>query len=115
MKFDFEKLEVYQKAIGFANDIYNLTKKFPREERFGLVSQICRTAVSISLNIAEGSGRSKKDFKHFLNMARTSIHECIPLLRISRLQRYITSDEESLFYERCIELAKMVCGLISSL
>ena len=98
MSFEFEKLEVYKKGLIFANDIYNLTKKFPKEEQFGITSQLRRAALSISVNIAEGSGRTKKDFKHFLTMARTSAHECIPLLKLSRLQKYISEDEQRSFY-----------------
>ena len=113
--FSFENLEVYQKAILFANDIYNLTKTFPKDELFGLTGQLRRASVSVSLNIAEGSGRTKKDFKHFLTMARTSIHECIPLLNLSSLQNYISKDTERKFYHQCEELTKMLCGLIKSL
>ncbi|MBI5573632.1 MAG: four helix bundle protein [Elusimicrobia bacterium] len=113
--FDFEKLEVYQKAIIFANDIYNLTKKFPKTETFGVIDQLRRASVSISLNIAEGSGRTKKDFKHFAVMARTSVLECVPLLKISLLQKYITDNEEKNYYQKCEELSRMLCGLIRSL
>jgi len=115
MPFDFEKLEVYKKAIDFANDIYNLTKRFPKDEQFGITSQLRRAAISISLNIAEGSGRSKKEFKHFAIMARTSVQECIPLLEISSLQNYITEEEKLKYYGRCEELSKMLCGLINRL
>lgn len=85
MPFDFEKLEVYKKVINFANDVYNLTKRFSKEEQFGITSQIRRAAISISLNITEGSGRSKREFKHYILMVRTSAQECIPLLKISCL------------------------------
>ena len=115
MPFDFEKLEVYKKAVNFANDVYSLTKKFPKDEQFGIVSQIRRAAVSISLNIAEGSGRSKREFKHYIVMSRTSVQECIPLLRISFLQSYISNGELNNFYKRCEELSKMLCGLFNSL
>jgi len=59
MGFNFEKLDVYNKANEFVNDIYLLIKTFPEDEMFGLASQLRRAAVSISLNIAEGSARTK--------------------------------------------------------
>ena len=64
--FNFEKLDVWQKAIGFADLIYADTRTFPTDERFGLTTQLRRAAVSISSNIAEGSSRSSKiDFARF--------------------------------------------------
>jgi len=59
MGFNFEKLDVYNKANEFVNDIYLLAKTFPEDEMFGLASQLRRAAVSISLNIAEGFARTK--------------------------------------------------------
>ncbi len=93
MAFDFEKLDVYQKALNYANDIYNLTKYFPSEDRFEITSQLRRASLSISLNIAEGSGRTKKEFKHFLLIARTSAQECVPLLTIAQMQEYIEKEK----------------------
>lgn len=72
----FEELPVWKDVRKFANKIYNLTKKFPKEENYGLASQITRAAVSIGSNIAEGFDRySKKDFIKFLVIARGSISE----------------------------------------
>jgi len=75
MGFNFEKLEVYQKSINFVNEVYLTTRNYPKEEMFGLTSQFRRVAVSISLNIAEGSAKTKKDFSRFVDMARGSIFE----------------------------------------
>ena len=58
--FNFEKLEVWQKAIEFADDVYRITKVFPSDERFGLTNQMRRAAVSISSNIAEGTTRNTR-------------------------------------------------------
>lgn len=74
-----------------------------------------RASISVSLNIAEGSGGSKEEFRHFLSMARDSVYECIPLLRISSSQGFITKETEKKFYKICISLAQMVSALISSL
>jgi len=68
--FRFEKLDVWQKAVEYADLIYKLTKKFPPEERFGLTSQLRRSAVSISSNIAEGTSRSSdSDLARFVEIA----------------------------------------------
>ncbi|OGE04456.1 hypothetical protein A3B51_02875, partial [Candidatus Curtissbacteria bacterium RIFCSPLOWO2_01_FULL_41_18] len=96
---NFEKLIVYQEAIKLALDIYKLTKNFPKDETFGLISQLRRATVSISLNIAEGSSRSKKEFAHYLDMARGSTYELIPLLKISSELGFIGTKEYMRFYQ----------------
>ena len=115
MGFGFEKLDVYKDAIEFANEIYNVTKRFPRDEMFGITNQVRRAATSVSQNVAEGSGRTKKDFAHFLDMARTSPYECIPLLKISTIQSYINAEEYSRLYEKCNALAKRLNALKGSI
>ena len=72
MGFNFEKLEVYKDAIEFANQIYEITKAFPKSEVFGITNQLRRSSVSIPSNIAEGSSRGKKEFIHFLNIGPVS-------------------------------------------
>jgi 23S rRNA-intervening sequence protein len=74
--FRFERLVVWHKAIEFADHVYSATKGFPVDERFGLTSQLRRAAVSISSNIAAGSGRpSDKEFARFLEIAYGSVME----------------------------------------
>jgi four helix bundle protein len=111
MNFRFEELTVYQKAIDFVNAIYTLTKKFPNDEMFALTSQLRRAAVSISLNIAEGSARSKKDFGRFIDMARGSVFECVTILKISAKQNYIKQSEFNNFENDLVEISKMLSGL----
>jgi four helix bundle protein len=111
MSFKFEELTVYQKAIDFVNAIYTLTKKFPNDETFALTSQLRRAAVSISLNIAEGSARSKKDFGRFIDMARGSVFECVTILKIALRQNYLSQSEFNNLENDLIELSKMLSGL----
>ena len=83
-QYGFEKLEVYQLSEELIIKIYNLTKKFPKEEQFGLISQLRRASVSVALNIAEGSvERSDKEFIRFINTAIGSLIETKSALRIS--------------------------------
>ncbi len=114
--FDFEKLEVYQRAVDFANIVYEVTKNFPKNEQFGIVSQLRRASLSISLNIAEGTGRyNNPERRQFYRMARASIHECVPLLELSFRQDYIDLKQHEKLKQECVELSKMVSGLINSL
>ncbi len=71
-----KELKIWKKSISLAKSIYLLTEELPSDEKYGLVSQIKRSAISISSNIAEGAGRnSNKEFKHFLSIANGSAYE----------------------------------------
>jgi four helix bundle protein len=115
MGFGFEKLEVYQKAVEFVNEVYILTRTFPKDEQFGLTSQLRRAAVSISLNIAEGSARSKKDFSRFIDIARGSIFECVTILKISAKQQYVGKSSFDVLMEKLTDISKMLSGLKAAL
>jgi four helix bundle protein len=110
--FSFENLKVYRDSLQFAKDIYRLTKKFPKDEIFGLTSQLRRAASSVVLNIAEGSGLTKSEFKNFLRRARGSIYECIPILAIAQDTKYVSEEEHKQLYERCDTLARSISALI---
>ena len=112
---NFEKLKVYHEALLLALDLYKLTKNFPKEELFGIIGQIRRAAVSISLNIAEGSSRSKKEFSHFLDMARGSCYELIPLLKISLELGYLQQRQYGDFYQRVDDLTRRINALKKSM
>lgn len=80
----YKKLIVWQKSMELVNVVYALLKKFPIDERFRLCDQLSRAVVSIPSNIAEGNGRgSKKDYAHFLSMARGSLYEVMTQLEIA--------------------------------
>jgi four helix bundle protein len=90
----FEDLEVWQKARALTLQIYKLTKKFPPEERYGLVPQMCRAVISVSSNIAEGFARQQtKDKEHFYVMASGSLSELLSQLVVSSDLGYISSEE----------------------
>ena len=90
-QFRFEKLNVWQSSRRLAGEIYAVTKGFPKEELFGLTSQLRRAAVSVSANIAEGSGRNSDiDFAHFLELAYGSAMEVASLLFLASDAGHLT-------------------------
>ena len=112
----FEELTVWKDARKFANKIYNLTKKFPKEENYGLSSQITRATVSIGSNIAEGFDRySKKDFIKFLIIARGSISEIQNDLYIALDLKYINQKDFQENYSLAKDLGKQINGFIKYL
>lgn len=113
--FTFEDLRVYQESLIFSNEIYKVTKDFPKEEVFGLTGQLRRASVSIALNIAEGSSRTIKDFRHFLDIARGSCYECVAVLTISKSQNYISEQKYKELYGQLNSLSKKINALKTSL
>jgi four helix bundle protein len=113
--FNFENLNVYQKALDFVKVVYVVTKEFPKEEIFGLTNQFRRAAVSITLNIAEGSAQTKKGFRKFLDIARGSVLECIAILQISQNLGYIGVQKLEQLRTELVAISKMLSGLKRSL
>ncbi len=106
---NYRKLKIYQRAISVAVEVYKLSRGFPKDETYGLMSQLRRAVTSISLNIAEGSGNStEKEFKRYLEMARRSANEVMACLEIAERLGYSTKDD----YERSTgevdEIAAMI-------
>ena len=114
--FRFEKLDVWQKVVGFADRIYEVTRQFPSDERFGLTSQMRRASMSISSKIAEGSGRSSnRDFVRFVEIAYGSVMEVVSQLQITLGQSIVAAEVRDELYESAEELARMLSGLKASL
>jgi four helix bundle protein len=114
--FNFEKLDVWQKAIDFADLIYTNTRGFPADERFGLTTQLRRGAVSISSNIAEGSSRSSKiDFARFVEIAGGSVFEAVSQSFIARRQSFLSDSDFRRIYAAAEEQSRMLSGLRRSL
>jgi len=112
----FEDLPVWQDARKFTNKIYTLTDKFPKEELYGLTSQIRRATVSIMSNIAEGfDRRSDKELSNFLSMARGSSSEVQNDLYIALDLKYISEEEFKKMYAEAKEIAKQINGLMTYL
>ena len=113
----YKELKVYKKAYEFAKEIYNIAKGFPKDEQFGLTSQIKRAATSIPLNIAEGYGKATggKELVRFLLMARGSSAEVEVLLNFIKDFGYITEVDYKQYSMNYEEIGKMLTGLIHSI
>lgn len=113
---DFKKLKVWQKGIEMVVDIYKTSKSFPKEELYGLTSQIRRCAISVPSNIAEGSGRnSDKDFHRFLDISLGSSFELETQLIIANKLEYLPDNEFDELTKKIQEEQKMITGLQKSI
>ena len=113
--FSFERLDVYQKARELVKDVYSLQKLFPAEDRYGLGDQIRRAIVSVTSNIAEGSGRdSYKEKIHFLEIAFGSLMETFSQLQNAQDLDYIHENDVEKLRSQFEEISKMISGLKSS-
>ena len=110
-KFKFEDLTIYQKSLDFVDEVYAVTKKFPREELYGLTSQYKRAAISIPLNIAEGAGDTDAQFNRYLQIAWDSSKECVVCSTIVRRQGFISIEEDKDARIKLSELSKMTVAL----
>jgi len=116
MKFSFEKLDVWKEAMSLVKEIYKMSRKFPDEERYGVISQIQRAAVSIPVNIAEGRGRRHtKEQIQFFYTSRGSLYEIITLLKVSLSLDFITQGEYNSAIGRCENILRKLSGLINAL
>ncbi len=113
--FKFENLKVYQKALDFVVDTYQLSSNFPSVEKYGLTSQLNRAAVSMPLNVAEGYGASDKEFNRFLGIAHRSGNECVVSGTVSERLSYIDRKESNKLRSQVAELHRMIAGLKRSL
>lgn len=112
----YQELIVWQKAMDLVEDVYEVSKAFPREETYGLTSQLRKAAVSIPSNIAEGQGRATTpDFLRHLSIAYGSLLETETQLLIAARLRYLTQARCSEVMSIAGEVGRLLNGLISSL
>lgn len=113
--FSFEKLTVYKESRMLIKEIYRLQKQFPDEEKYALESQVRRAAVSITANIAEGSGRSSiKEKIHFIGIAFGSLMEVFSELQIATDLCYINEEDLIQLRPKFTNIAKLLSGLRNS-
>ena len=113
---DYRDLIVWQKAMDLVETVYRTTAAFPKEELYGLTSQLRRAAVSIPSNIAEGNGRNTtRDYLHFLSTAYGSVKEMETQVLIAERLEYIDSTHCSKLVKNTNEIARLISGLVNSL
>jgi len=106
--FNFEKLDVWQKAIDFADLVYNHTRNFSPDERFGLTNQMRRAAMLLSSDIAEGTSRmSQTDFGRFIEIATGSVFEVVSQSFIGRRQGFLTEESFRALHSAVDEIGRM--------
>lgn len=109
----FRDLLIWQKAMNLVTKCYQITQTFPKDEQFGLTSQIRRCSISIPSNIAEGFGRSSnKDYHRFLNIAMGSLFEFQTQIEIAFNLGYITEMEFNIIYEDSREVERMLSSFL---
>jgi four helix bundle protein len=115
MPYSYRELIAWQQGVEFVVAIYRATAAFPKEEIYGLTSQLRRAAVSIPSNIAEGQGRlTEGEFRHFLGQARGSLWELNTQLEIARRLNFLAPHQHTSVQNQADELGKILNGLISS-
>lgn len=116
MKHNFKNLNIWRLSIDLANDVYILTDLFPKNEEFGLKSQLRRCSVSIASNIAEGSSRSSnKDFNRFLEISLGSLYELQTQIIISSNRNYVELSKLEIIENKITELQRMISGFQKNL
>jgi len=112
----FEDLEVWRRSHIIVVQLYRITQNYPRDELYGITSQIRRAAISVPNNIAEGAGRySTKDFIRFLIQARGSLNELSYLIMLSKDLNFINIDDQKPILKEINEIGKMLNAMINSL
>jgi len=112
----YKDLIVWQKSMDLVTEIYKITKTFPQEEKYGLISQIRRSAVSVPSNIAEGYGRSSADdYLRFLQISISSIYEMQTQIEIAYNLKYLSNEMFQSLYESTREIERMMSSLIKKI
>jgi four helix bundle protein len=112
----YRDLKAWQKAMELVREIYRVSRKFPKEELFGLMSQIRRAAVSVPSNIAEGHAKlSRKEYQHFLGHARGSLAEIETQILIAKDLDYLNEIDMNYILNLSAEVGRVLNGLLASL
>lgn len=115
IRHNHRNLEIWNNAIDIADDTFKLTRGFPKEELYSLTSQLNRSSVSLSSNIAEGSSRSNKSFSNYLDIALGSSYELETQLIIANRRLYIKGKEFEKILNKVLEFQRMTSGFQNSI
>ena len=108
---NYKNLDIWKEAMTLAYQVYEVTRNFPDMEKFGIVSQMTRAAVSVPSNIAEGAGReTDKDFIHFLSIAVGSLFELNTQIQLSEQIGYLTKEQSLLLQD---QITKLECKIVA--
>ncbi len=112
----YRQLIAWQKSMRFVADVYRVTRKFPKWELYGLVSQLRRASISVPSNVAEGQGmRSTGEFKHFLGIARGSLLETETQVLLALELQYLSPEDSERLLAESAGVGRIINGLINSL
>ncbi len=113
--FDFEKLKVYQKALGFIDEIFDIMKELPREYKYSIGENLLRAGLSIANNLAEGNGKkSKKEKNRYFSTSLDSARECVSVFNVLKRQQLMREDKYKEIRSEAKEITSMIWGLIGS-
>ena len=112
---NYKKLQIWKDAMDLAQAVYEITEEMPNLEKYGLISQMTRAAVSAPSNIAEGSARFDKDFAHFLSIAIGSLFELSTQIILSERIGYISQNQSLSLQEKADKLQMMISGFVRHL
>jgi len=107
---NFRNMQIWKDAMDLAQSVYEITEHLPKMETYGIISQMTRAAVSVPSNIAEGSGRSNKDFAHFLSIALGSLFELNTQIMLSERIGYIDNEQSVGLQSKADKLQMMISG-----
>ena len=111
MEFRFENMAIWQKACDVADQLCEAADAMERKRLYAFADQLRRAALSVSNNIAEGSGSvSSKDFRNFLNYARRSVFECASMILFFERKGYVATESKAQFLPQLSELSRMITG-----
>jgi len=114
--FKFERLDVWNRSIAWANSLFDVAANLPRTYHYSLGEQLRRAALSVPTNIAEGVGRDhKKESAYFYRVAKGSVYEVVSLMKMVESRGYLSEENYIALYTEANELAAMLSGLIKQL